>query len=171
MKWDDIDDDGVWTVPEDVREKGTIGKVTLPKMARDIIDAQSRLGDNPYVFAGRGNGFYNNLSKPKLRLDAQLKIELAKIQGDDDEKKKAPQPWTVHDVRRTARSLLSRAGVSSEHAERVMGHVIAGVEGTYDRHRYDAEKSAALAKLATLVDTIVNQRENVLPMKKRKRDT
>ena len=33
-----------------------------------------------------------------------------------------------------------------------------------NRHRYDAEKAAALAKLAALVDGIVNQRENVLPM-------
>jgi integrase len=76
------------------------------------------------------------------------------------------QCWTIHDLRRTSRSLLSRAGVSSEHAERIMGHVIPGVEGTYDRHRYDDEKAAALAKLATLVDGIVNLRENVVTMAK-----
>ena len=42
-----------------------------------------------------------------------------------------------------------------------------GVEGVYDRHRYDAEKAAALAKLAALIDAIVNPRDNVLPMQKR----
>ena len=62
---------------------------------------------------------------------------------------------------------MSRAGVSSEHAERVMGHVVAGVEGIYDRHRYDDEKAAALAKLATLIDGIINPRDNVLPISKR----
>jgi integrase len=154
MKWEDIDN-GVWTVPAEAREKGNIGSVKLPKMVLDIIDAQPRLASNGYVFAGRGAGYFNSLSKPKLRLDAQMP--------------KGTKPWIVHDLRRTSRSLLSRADVSSEHSERVMGHVLPGVEGTYDRHQYDAEKAAALAKLATLIDGVINQRDNVLPMKKEKR--
>jgi hypothetical protein len=63
---------------------------------------------------------------------------------------------------------MSRAGVSSEHAERVMGHAIKGVEGIYDRHEYLDEKSAALAKLANLIDGIVHPRANVVPIAKRK---
>ena len=31
---------------------------------------------------------------------------------------------------------MSRAGVPRDHAERVLGHVIPGVEGVYDRHAY-----------------------------------
>jgi hypothetical protein len=54
-------------------------------------------------------------------------------------------PWTVHDLRRMARSLMSRAGVQRDHAERVLGHAIPGVEGIYDRHSYDAD---ALRRLA-----------------------
>jgi hypothetical protein len=49
---------------------------------------------------------------------------------------------------------MSRAGVLSEHAERVMGHAIAGVEGVYDVHEYRDEKAAALAKLAALIERI-----------------
>ena len=70
--------------------------------------------------------------------------------------------WTIHDLRRTARSLLSRAGVSSEHAERVLGHVIGGVEGIYDRHSYSQEKAQALRALAGLIDTILNPSDNVV---------
>ena len=51
---------------------------------------------------------------------------------------------------------MSRAGVLSEHSERVLGHAIGGVEGIYDRHRYDAEKAAALAKLSMLITHIAN---------------
>ena len=64
--------------------------------------------------------------------------------------------WTLHDLRRTARSLMSRAGVSRDHAERVLGHRIAGVEGTYDRHSYVDEKAAVLDMLAKLIDQIIN---------------
>ena len=39
------------------------------------------------------------------------------------------------------------AGESSDHAERVLGHVIPGVRGVYDRHEYAAEKLDALEKL------------------------
>ena len=68
-----------------------------------------------------------------------------------------------------ARRLMSRAGVRPDISERVLGHAIGGVEGIYDRHRYDAEKAAALAKLATLIDSIVDPRDNVLPMSKQKK--
>jgi integrase len=64
--------------------------------------------------------------------------------------------WTLHDLRRTARSLMSRAGVPRDHAERVLGHSIGSdVEKTYDRHRYDLEKQNALAALAALIDQII----------------
>jgi hypothetical protein len=38
----------------------------------------------------------------------------------------------------------------------VLGHVIAGVEGVYDRHSYREEKADALKRLAGLVETILN---------------
>ena len=43
---------------------------------------------------------------------------------------------------------MSRAGVPRDHAERVLGHAIPGVEGVYDRHVYGDEKAEALDKLA-----------------------
>jgi integrase len=64
--------------------------------------------------------------------------------------------WTLHDLRRTARSLMSRAGVSSDVAERCLGHVIGGVRGTYDRHEYYAEMTAAYEKLSALIADIVH---------------
>ena len=77
------------------------------------------------------------------------------------------QPWTIHDLRQTARSLLSRAGVSSEIAERVLGHAIPGIEGVYNRHAYTKEKAEALAKLAAVIEQIINPPEqtNVVPLR------
>ena len=105
---------------------------------------------------GRGDGPFRGFSQAKARFDAKLP---------------GVAPWVIHDLRRTARSLMSRAGVSSEHAERVMGHAIVGVEGVYDRHSYRDEKADALGRLATLIDGIVSPRENVVPIvdKRRKR--
>jgi hypothetical protein len=63
---------------------------------------------------------------------------------------------------------MSRAEVRPEIAERVMGHAIGGVEGIYDRHTYRDEKADALVRLASLVNGIVNPRNNVVTMAKRK---
>ena len=50
---------------------------------------------------------------------------------------------------------MSRAAVPRDHAERVLGHVVSGVEGVYDQYSYQTEKGEALAKLANLVAKIV----------------
>jgi len=72
--------------------------------------------------------------------------------------------WTLHDLRRTARSLMSRASVPSDHAERCLGHVIGGVRGTYDRHEYFEEKARAFELLAAQIERIVRPQENVVPL-------
>jgi integrase len=154
MKWPDIEN-GAWSVPKEPREKDTGGTLVLPPMARAIVEAQPRLASNPHVFAGRGSGPYRGFSAGKVALDVQLP-------------KDTPQ-WQIHDLRRTARSLMSRAGVRPDIAERVLGHAIGGVEGIYDRHAYRDEKAHALARLAALVDGIVQQRHNVLTMSKRRK--
>jgi integrase len=140
MKWDDLDGN-VWTIVTETREKGNAGELVLPDMALDIINAQPRYESNPYVFAGRTGGHVNGWSKSKREFDAKL---------EDVE------PWTIHDLRRTARTLMERAGVRPDIAERVLGHVIPGVHGIYNRHEYREEKAHALRALAGMIDNIVN---------------
>jgi integrase len=150
MCWHDITVDGEWTIPTSDREKGTGGTLVLPKEAVAIMTVRPRLASNPYVFVGRGAGHFNGASPCKRALDRKL----PDIPG-----------WTLHDLRRTARSLMSRAGVRPDIAERVMGHAIAGVEGVYDRHKYRDEKADALRRLAALIETIITRpMGNVVPM-------
>jgi len=54
--------------------------------------------------------------------------------------------FTLHDLRRTARTHLAALGVRREVAERCLGHKLRGVEGTYDRHDYFKERRAALGQ-------------------------
>jgi integrase len=133
----------VWVIRTEKGEKGNAETLPLPPMLRRIIDAQPKIVDRPFVFACAG---YQ--SSHKRALDKRLKAEL-------ERNGLALQPWVVHDLRRTARSLMSRAAVPRDHAERVLGHTIPGVEGVYDRHSYQTEKAEALAKLANLVAKIV----------------
>jgi hypothetical protein len=53
--------------------------------------------------------------------------------------------------------------VNADHAERCLGHVVAGVRGIYDRHEFHAEKKTAYERLATLIERIANRpSENVV---------
>jgi integrase len=74
----------------------------------------------------------------------------------DFDKRCGVTDWTLHDLRRTARSLMSRKGVPADHAERCLGHVIGGVRGVYDRHEYRDEKQRAFEALASIIERIVN---------------
>jgi integrase len=142
MRWSDIVD-GVWTIARAKREKANAGSLQLPQVLA-IIEAQPRLAGNEYVFsAGKGNGPFNSFSQRKEELDAKLP--------------RMPD-WTIHDLRRTAKSLMARAGIAPHISERVLGHAIAGVEGVYDQHGYAEEKGRALAALASLVERIINPR-------------
>ena len=78
----------------------------------------------------------------------------ATARGDDAEAVTLPR-WTIHDLRRTARSLMSRAGVPTDHAERCLGHVMPGIRGVYDRYEYLEEKREAFDKLAVLIRRVV----------------
>ena len=166
MKWDDVAD-GVWTIATAPREKGNAGALKLPQVALDIINTQPEIDGNPYVFAGSIRGrrhksapsgppAFNSFSQRKGELDAKLPTRMP--------------AWTLHDLRRTARSLLARAGVADAVAERVLGHAIVGVEGVYNRHNYIDEKADALARLATLIDQIVNppDKSNVVSIANRR---
>ena len=145
LRWDDIDAGGVWTIRTEPREKTNAGKLRLPQLALDIINAQPRFVSSPYVFISRtGSNGYS-----KSAFDERCNVA----------------NWRLHDLRRTARSLMARAGVQSEIAERVLGHAIPGIEAVYNRHDYLSEKAAALQRLAALVERIVNPlSDNVVPL-------
>lgn len=146
MRCSDITD-GTWTIPEEKREEGTGGKLKLPDAALQIIAKLPRLVGNQHLFFGRGVGPFNAHAQFKHELDAKLP---------------SMPHWTLHDLRRTARSLMSRAGVLPHIAEQVLGHKLSGVEGIYDRHKYEDEKGAALNKLANLIDLILHPKHDVV---------
>jgi integrase len=95
-------------------------------------------------------------------------IDKAMLRAQREENPEAqPIPhWTFHDLRRTARSLMSRAGVSDDIAERVTAHKVgSGISQIYNRYRYLPEKRAALEALAALVERIISQTDNVVRLR------
>jgi integrase len=150
MKWSDINlRAGIWVIPTAPREKGNMGAGRLPKLALEIIKAQPRFVGNEFVFAGNHGAKMFHFARQKKEFDEECGVT----------------GWRLHDLRRTARSLMSRAKVQSEHAEMVLGHSLGPIRETYDVHEYLEEKSHALHELAALLDRIINPpTDNVVSM-------
>jgi integrase len=86
-------------------------------------------------------GGLRGFSKIKTRLDV-----LSGVAG-----------WRLHDLRRTARTGMTRLGVLRDHAEAAINHVSgrSALERTYDRHDYAGEIVAALSRWQAHVAALV----------------
>ena len=155
-------DGGEWTIPADRYKTKLDHLIPLSEAARGLLGEKpaGAKGNSWFVFTttGGAKGF-SGFSKAKRELDKAI-VQVRTEAG------RGPMPhWVLHDLRRTGRSLMSRAGVSSDHAERCLGHVIGGVRGVYDRHAYRDEKRAAFDALAVLVARILNPELNVTELR------
>ena len=79
--------------------------------------------------------------------------------------------FTVHDMRRTARTHLARLGVDRFVAERSLNHKLGSVEGIYDRHDYFAERAAALGTWASLLAKVERGIVPAVPAKEPRQST
>jgi integrase len=137
-----------WTIPAARYKTKRDFLVPLSTAACELLDGMPRMGRRGYVFTTDGTRPIGGYSKFKRQFDEACGVS----------------DWTLHDLRRTARSLMSRAGVISDHAERALGHVIPGVRGTYDRHEFLVEKARAFELLAGQLARILNPQNNVVPL-------
>jgi integrase len=152
MTWAEING-GDWTLPA-ARNKTKLDLVRpLSRAAQDILEGLPKAVG--FVWSSNGGArAISDFGGFKRELDAASGVK----------------GWRLHDLRRTARSLMSRAGVPSDHAERCLGHVIPGVRGIYDRHQFHREKAQAYEALAAIIVRIVTGTEGeVVPIRRGKR--
>ena len=155
MSRKEIGEDRIWTIPPERYKTKRPNFVPLSEDALAVIKAQPKIDGCDYVFPSRAETPFTGFGKSKAKLDKAILAAMKKQAKEGTRIEPIPN-WTLHDLRRTAKTLMVRAGVRPDISERVLGHVIAGVEGTYDRHSYADEKRDALEKLAEMVERILN---------------
>jgi integrase len=123
----------------------------LSEAARKVLARLPEIGTLGLVFTSDGTRALGGFGKPKRAFDKACGVE----------------GWVLHDLRRSARSLMSRAGVPADHAEICLGHALPGVRHVYVRHEYYAEKARAFEALAALIGRIVHEEsDNVVPIRR-----
>jgi integrase len=96
---------------------------------------------------------HSEYSFPKRRRDPRERVPNVGLDTLNVALERVPhglRPFTLHDLRRTARTPLAALGIRREVAERCLGHQLRGVEGTDDRHDDFKERRAALEQRTAL---------------------
>lgn len=155
--------DDIWRIPPERYKTAKPHVVPLTDLARRQIDDLGELANlGSYVFTTTGDKPYQGHPKAKRELDLEVEriLRCRLPRGKQDQPGPLMPHWQVHDLRRTAKTLMQRAKVRPDISERVLGHAIAGVEGTYDQYDYLDEKRDALRRLAGEIKRILS----VLPV-------
>lgn len=64
--------------------------------------------------------------------------------------------WSIHDLRRTAKTKMAELGILPHVSEKVLGHKLAGVLAIYDQHSYLKEQQEALDILDAHIQSCVD---------------
>lgn len=141
-RWSEFDlSRGVWNLPAGRTKTGAGIAIPLPSVAVEWLTTLHRLAcGSDYVLPAR---------KAQLRMlphihEGTINTAMGKV-------KHGLESFTIHDLRRTARTHLGALGVPPHIAERCLNHAIKGVEGRYDRYDYFEERKVALDKWAALL--------------------
>jgi integrase len=161
MRRREIGQDNIWEIPAERYKTKQPHFVPFSNAALSLIKNQPKLDDCDYIFPSRSKTPFSGFSKRKAALDKAVLVAMKKRAKKREGIEVLPN-WTLHDLRRTAKTLMVRAGVRPDISERVLGHAIKGVEGTYDRHSYAKEKREALESLAAMVDSILSSTPSAL---------
>lgn len=165
-RWTEFDLDGktqagaVWHLPATRTKTGEGLDIPLAPAVVDWLSAlRGMASGSEFVFPKRRRDPRERV--PHMGIDT-LNVALGRV-------KHGLPHFTLHDLRRTARTHLAALGVRREVAERCLGHKLRGVEGTYDRHDYFKERRLALEQWTTLISHAELGDKKVVPMNGKQR--
>ncbi len=140
-QWKDVHlDKGQWHIPVENSKTGKPHIVYLSTQAQTLLKELKPLASSSnWVLPGRGT-----LAKPF----ANNALNQALKQGQ-----KIPA-FTIHDLRRTASTLLHEQGWSSDVVEKALNHTIGGVRGVYNRAEYAEQRREMVQAWSDYIDRL-----------------
>jgi len=136
LRWDQVDlENATVNIEAEEYKTGVPHSYPLGPIALEIIkacrkyDCDGQLRKNPFVF-GKG--------RCPMRIYWAIKWNLDRATGDIGVK------WTLHDLRRSAKTLWGDIGISADIGERLLGHAMPSIMAVYDRGKHTVRKRAAI---------------------------
>ncbi len=160
-KWDEVNfETAIWTIPKDRMKAGRPHDVYLSQQALDILVAfKTCFSASSYLHPGR----YETelpISSATLNRVIDATVKVIHDRGEDFE------PFTVHDLRRTASTLLHEAGFNSDWIEKCLAHEQRGVRAIYNKAEYAEQRRTMLQAWADMLDAWIKNSASVVPIKR-----
>lgn len=161
-RWEEFDLDGatddgpVWHLPANRSKTGQGIDIPLsPEVVGWLRTSKELAAGSEWVFPSRRRDRRRRYQHVGIdTLNAALTRVVHKL-----------EPFTIHDFRRTARTQLAELGVAPHIAELCLNHKPKGIEATYNRHSYFAQRRAALESWATVLAQTESGTTNVVPIR------
>ncbi len=143
-RWENVHLDAAeWHIPADDSKTGKPHIVYLSAQAIARFEELKMLAcGSELVLPGRGS-----LTKPFAHNSINDALKVA-LRGQ------AIPAFTIHDLRRTASTLLHENGYPSDVVEKALNHTIGGVRGVYNRAEYAEQRRAMLQFWADYIDKV-----------------
>ncbi len=156
-RWSNVDfEQAEWHIPAEHSKTGKPHIVFLSRQAVSLFnELQALAGGSELVMPGRGS-----LTKPFAHnaINTALKTALAG---------QAIPAFTIHDLRRTASTLLHENGWASDVVEKALNHTIGGVRGVYNRAEYEPQRREMLQFWADYIEQLMTTDQLILGRFKR----
>lgn len=151
-RWEHVDlEQAEWHIPAEHSKTGKPHIVFLSRQAVALFrELRALAGGSALVMPGRGS-----LAKPFAHNAINTALKTA-LQGQDI------PAFTIHDLRRTASTLLHENGWPSDVVEKALNHTIGGVRGVYNRAEYAPQRREMLQFWADTIEQLVNTGQVVM---------
>ena len=150
--WDEVDfTNRVWVIPAARMKRRNPHNVYLSEQALDILVAlKTCAGGSRYIFPSRYDGD-EPMSKATMNRVTAAVLELAEADG-------VPlAPFTPHDFRRTASTMLHEAGFQSDWIEKCLAHEQKGVRRIYNKAEYAEQRRHMMQTWADMVEQFIDR--------------
>ncbi|EOC1104628.1 tyrosine-type recombinase/integrase [Cronobacter sakazakii] len=137
---------GTWTIPAERMKASRSHVIYLSRQAQDLlVGLQMCAGGSEYLLPGR-----YSVSKPlsNAALNRLITVTVDKAQEEGHHL----DHFSVHDMRRTASTLLHEAGYPSDWIEKALAHEQKGVRAVYNKAEYARQRAYMLQQWADMVD-------------------
>lgn len=149
-----------WTIPKAKtknarHESATDFRVPLFGRALNVVlRRKERFGDGWLFPAKRRDGKLTHSEQKAVQVAVYYHQPYSTTRPELERARLPVTHWAPHDLRRSARTLLAAMGCPGDVAESVLGHMIPGVAGVYNRHQYDAERVEWLRRLSERLEEL-----------------
>lgn len=155
--------DGIfwWVIPKAKtknarHEDATDLRVPLFGRAEAVMLRRKELFADGYLFPARTKGLPVPVEQKTIQSTVWMHQPYSNTRPDDFRHRLTVTHWAPHDLRRTARTFLASLGCPSDAAEKIIGHMLPGMERLYNLHSFDKERVEWLGRLSDYLERLAS---------------